>query len=167
MSTRNPPDDAPNTAAETGLLLFRSGRRAEAIPLLREAAAAGDPRAQYLLGVALFNGDHVAADPDHARTLLAAAAAGGIDQARVALADIASTSQAAHPAMLLSASAAARTAAEFARLEPTTSPATLEALTRDLLVPLLRERLEEALPRAACDAVDRALQAGAPVSPIR
>src|SRR3546814_7160901 len=37
------------------LLLFREGKRAEAMPLIEKSAARGEPRAQYILGTALLN----------------------------------------------------------------------------------------------------------------
>ena len=40
-----------------GLLLFQQNRRIEAMPYIEQSAERGEPRAQYLLGVALFNGD--------------------------------------------------------------------------------------------------------------
>ena len=42
-----------------GLLLFQSGRQQEALPYVQASAERGDPRAQYLLGIAHFNGDNV------------------------------------------------------------------------------------------------------------
>lgn len=45
-----------------GLMLFQSGRTAQAMPYIEEAAERGDPRSQYLLGVAHFNGDIVPKD---------------------------------------------------------------------------------------------------------
>jgi len=45
-----------------GLLLFQDGRREAAMPYVTAAAERGDPRAQYLLGIACFNGDLVAKD---------------------------------------------------------------------------------------------------------
>ncbi len=45
-------------AADTyGLMLFQSGRREQALPYVQDAASRGDPRSQYLLGIAHFNGD--------------------------------------------------------------------------------------------------------------
>lgn len=45
-----------------GLMLFQSGRTTQAMPYIEEAAERGDPRSQYLLGVAHFNGDIVPKD---------------------------------------------------------------------------------------------------------
>src|SRR5690606_30687026 len=45
-----------------GLLLFQRGERAKAMPFIHAAAGRGDPRAQYVLGLAYFNGDHMPKD---------------------------------------------------------------------------------------------------------
>ena len=143
-------------AADLGLLLFRAGRRVEAMPWLEAGIAAGDARAQYLLGVALFNGDHMTPDPARARVLLRAAADAGIAQAEVALSEMGDSIDAPASDLLLSARATGEIAAQFARLEPP-KPPTLEAMVEALLAPLLRERLEEGLPDAVRRAVERAL----------
>ena len=53
-----------------GLMLFQSGRHEEAMPYIMPAASRGDPRAQYLLGVAHFNGQLVDRDWERAYALL-------------------------------------------------------------------------------------------------
>ncbi len=53
-----------------GLLLFQDGRREQGMPYIQAAADRGDPRAQYLLGIAHFNGDLVAKDWVRAYALL-------------------------------------------------------------------------------------------------
>lgn len=68
-----------------GLLLFQAGRRQEAMPFVQSAAGRGDPRAQYLLGIAHFNGDLVAKDWRRAYALVSLANAVGLPQARAAL----------------------------------------------------------------------------------
>lgn len=68
-----------------GLLLFQRGERAKALPFIRAAADRGDPRAQYLLGIAHFNGDMVARDWVRAYALVSLAQQAGLDQARQAL----------------------------------------------------------------------------------
>src|SRR3546814_21174127 len=40
-----------------GLVLFTANRREEAMTLITRSAARGEPRAQYVLGTAHFNGD--------------------------------------------------------------------------------------------------------------
>jgi hypothetical protein len=106
--------------SDLALALFRSNRREEAMPWVSLAAEAGDPRCQYLLGVALHNGDFLPRDERRAVRLLSAAAKAGIEPARDALLTI------KVPA------------------PPAPSPmALLEALLR----PMLAERLETLLPR--------------------
>jgi uncharacterized protein len=68
-----------------GLLLFQDGRREQAMPYITGAAERGDPRAQYLLGIAHFNGDLVAKDWVRAYALLTLANAAGLPQAGPAL----------------------------------------------------------------------------------
>lgn len=68
-----------------GLLLFQSRRREQAMPYVTAAAERGDPRAQYLLGVAHFNGDLVTKDWARAYALLTLSNAAGLPQAAAAL----------------------------------------------------------------------------------
>lgn len=71
-----------------GLLLFQRGERAKALPYVRAAADRGEPRAQYLLGVAHFNGDNVPKDWVRAYALTSLAQQAGIEQAKAALAQM-------------------------------------------------------------------------------
>ena len=48
--------------ATLGLLLFQNGEKAEGIKWLRQAADQNEPRAQLVLGTALYNGDGVSQD---------------------------------------------------------------------------------------------------------
>ena len=76
-------------AADTyGLVLFQSGRRELALPYVQAASRRGDPRAQYLLGVAHFNGELVARDWVRAYALLTLANGEGLPQATPALAEM-------------------------------------------------------------------------------
>lgn len=68
-----------------GLLLFQDGRREEAMPYVTAAAQRGDPRAQYLLGIAHFNGDLVEKDWVRAYALLTLANGAQLPQAAPAL----------------------------------------------------------------------------------
>jgi cell division septation protein DedD len=72
-------------AANYGLLLFQDGDRRSAMPWIEKAAAAGDPRAQYVFGTALFNGDLAARDWPRAYALMTRAAAAGLPQATTSL----------------------------------------------------------------------------------
>ena len=68
-----------------GLLLFQDGRREQAMPYVTAAAERGDPRAQYLLGIAHFNGDLVPKDWVRAYALLTLANGAGLPQAGPAI----------------------------------------------------------------------------------
>ncbi|WP_374408970.1 SPOR domain-containing protein [Pelagerythrobacter sp.] len=68
-----------------GLMLFQAGRREQAMPYITAAADRGDPRAQYLLGIAHFNGDIVEKDWVRAYALLTVANASGLPQAAPAI----------------------------------------------------------------------------------
>ena len=68
-----------------GLLLFQRGERAKAMPYVSAAAGRGDPRAQYLLGIANFNGDTVPKDWVRAYALVSMAQQAGLPQASAAL----------------------------------------------------------------------------------
>ncbi len=73
-------------AADTyGLMLFQGGRREEALPYVQAAATRGDPRAQYLIGIAHFNGDMVERDWERAYALLTLANGAGLPQAGPAI----------------------------------------------------------------------------------
>lgn len=78
----------PEATANYGLLLFQNGRRQEAIPYVTRAAEAGDPRAQYVLGTALFNGDIVTRDAPRAYALMSRAAAQNLPPAVTQLAEM-------------------------------------------------------------------------------
>lgn len=69
-----------------GLLLFRSGKRAEALPYVQKSAARGEPRAQYILGTALFNGENIGKDWVRAYAMMTRAVASGLPQATTSLA---------------------------------------------------------------------------------
>lgn len=68
-----------------GLLLFQSGERQQAMPYIQASAARGDPRAQYILGLAYFNGDLVQKDWVRAYALVSLANQAGLPQAAHAL----------------------------------------------------------------------------------
>jgi TPR repeat protein len=69
--------------ANLGVILFQNGDREKSMPYIVKAATAGDPRAQYIYGTALFNGDVVQKDwprayaTDHEQGGSRRAAAGG------------------------------------------------------------------------------------------
>ncbi len=71
-----------------GLLLFDRGERGQAMPYVKAAAARGDARAQYLLGIAHFNGDQVPKDWPRAYALVTLARQAGLPQAPAAIAQM-------------------------------------------------------------------------------
>ncbi len=78
----------PQAIANYGLLLFQDGDRQAAMPWIIKASTAGDARAQYVYGTALFNGDLAPRDWPRAYALLTRAAASGLPQATTSLAQI-------------------------------------------------------------------------------
>lgn len=68
-----------------GLLMFQQGDRAGAMPYLQRAAARGEPRAQYVVGTALFNGDLLSKDWVRAYAFMTRAATSGLAQATTSL----------------------------------------------------------------------------------
>ncbi|MFN3989747.1 MAG: SPOR domain-containing protein [Erythrobacter sp.] len=71
-----------------GLLLFQEGEQEKAMPLVRAAADRGDPRAQYVVGLAHFNGDYAPRDWVRAYALMTLANGAGLPQAATALAQM-------------------------------------------------------------------------------
>lgn len=74
-----------NASDYYGLLLFQRGERSKALPFVSAAADRGEPRAQYLLGIANFNGDNVPKDWVRAYALVSLAQQAGLPQAISAL----------------------------------------------------------------------------------
>lgn len=71
-----------------GLLLFQKGDRQRAIPMIERSAARGEPRAQYILGTAYFNGDLKQKDWVRAYALMTRASQAGLPQASQTLAQM-------------------------------------------------------------------------------
>jgi cell division septation protein DedD len=71
--------------ANLGIMLFQLGEKPEALRWLRTAADAGEPRAQYVYGVASWNGDGLPRSLTVAYAFLARAADQGLAEARAAL----------------------------------------------------------------------------------
>lgn len=68
-----------------GLLMFQEGEQEKAMPMVRAAAERGDPRAQYIVGLAHFNGDYAPRDWVRAYALMTLANGAGLPQAAGAL----------------------------------------------------------------------------------
>ncbi len=67
--------------ANLGLILYQSGKKAAAMPWIKRAAERGDPRAQYVYGTELFNGDVVSKDWPRSYAMMTRASAAGLPQA--------------------------------------------------------------------------------------
>ena len=112
-----------------GLLLFQTGRRDEAMAWIVPSAERGEPRAQYVLATAHFNGDLVPRDRVRAYALMSSAAAAGLDQARESLAamdaaiPLAERQQAVALATQLDADAQSLRGAQFAAADLGGKPA--------------------------------------------
>lgn len=71
-----------------GLVLFTANRRDEAMPYINRSAERGEPRAQYVLGTALFNGDLAGQDWPRAYALTKRASDAGLGIASARLAQL-------------------------------------------------------------------------------
>lgn len=71
--------------ANQGIMLFKQGQKTQALALLKRAADAGEPRAQYVFGTAAWNGDGREVDLALAYAYLARAAEQGLAEARASL----------------------------------------------------------------------------------
>jgi uncharacterized protein len=71
-----------------GLILFQNGDRQKALPLIERSSARGEPRSQYVLGTALFNGDMVKKDWVRAYALMTRSSASGLAPASASLAQM-------------------------------------------------------------------------------
>ncbi len=71
-----------------GLILFQNNDREAAMPLIEKSAVRGEPRAQYIFGTALFNGDLVTKDWVRAYAMMTRASASGLSQASTSLAQM-------------------------------------------------------------------------------
>jgi TPR repeat protein len=149
-----------------GLLLFDRGDRVAALPYVRAAADRGDPRAQYLMGIAHFNGDIAPKDWRRAYALMTLAQASGLPQASPALAQmdqhipLAERQAAATLATRISAETEARRSALLASADLTApsvgtapAPATARPVTKPPVVAVAAPTIvAPALPRPAVPA---------------
>lgn len=71
-----------------GLILFTANRREEAMPYILRSAERGEPRAQYVLGTAHFNGDLAKEDLPRAYALTKRASDAGLSIASARLAQL-------------------------------------------------------------------------------
>ncbi|QJQ33187.1 hypothetical protein GV829_12680 [Sphingomonas lacunae] len=68
-----------------GLVMYEMGQKAEALPWLQRSASRGEPRAQYVLGAELFNGERMSRDWPRAYALMKRASDAGLQRASAAL----------------------------------------------------------------------------------
>jgi TPR repeat protein len=71
-----------------GLLLYQNGKRKEAMPVLQTSADRGEPRAQYVYGTELFNGELAPKDWVRAYAMMTRASVAGIPRASESLAQM-------------------------------------------------------------------------------
>lgn len=71
-----------------GLILFTANKRDEAMPYIMASAERGEPRAQYVLGTAMFNGDYATKDWPRAYALTKRASDAGLGIASARLAQL-------------------------------------------------------------------------------
>lgn len=72
-------------ADSVGHILHYQGKIGEALPYLQASSERGDPRAQYLLGVELFNGQNIQKDWVRAYALMTRASSAGMSNATKSL----------------------------------------------------------------------------------
>jgi len=112
-----------------GLLLFQQGEQDTAMPLIKDAAERGDPRAQYVLGLAHFNADYAQKDWVRAYALMTLANSAGLPQATTALSQMdkyvpmPQRQQAQSLARQIEAETERRRSAQLAALDLGTQPA--------------------------------------------
>ncbi|TXC68990.1 hypothetical protein FSZ31_08575 [Sphingorhabdus soli] len=71
-----------------GIMLFTNGKQKDAMPWLEKSAARGEPRAQYIVGTAAFNGDFLPRDPVRGYAMMQRANEAGLEQAAASLANM-------------------------------------------------------------------------------
>ncbi len=77
-----------DAAATLGILMFQNGNRTGAMRWIKLAANGGEPRSLLLYGVALYNGDGIAADRVSGYAYVSRAAAQGMAPAKETLAEM-------------------------------------------------------------------------------
>lgn len=171
-----------------GLLLFQQGQQSEAMPLIKDAAERGDPRAQYVMGLSHFNGDYAQKDWPRAYAFLTLAQSAGLPQAKPALSQMdqfipmEQRQQAQLLARQLEAEAGKRRAAELAAVDlvqrgpaGAAAPARLPAPTPVVIAqtpasaPIVSEPAPAAIAKAPFQQQSRPIvrQSASPKPPVR
>ncbi len=68
-----------------GLVLYDMGNKGDALPWLQQSAMRGEPRAQFVMGAELFNGQRISRDWPRAYAFMKRAADAGLQRAAAAL----------------------------------------------------------------------------------
>lgn len=68
-----------------GLVLYDMGNKGDALPWLQQSAARGEPRAQFVMGAELFNGERISRDWPRAYAFMKRASDAGLQRAAGAL----------------------------------------------------------------------------------
>ena len=163
-----------------GLLLFQQGEQAKAMPFIKDASDRGDPRAQYVLGLAHFNADYAEKDWVRAYALLTLANGKGLPQAATALQQmdkyvpLDQRQLAQSLARSLEQEAAQRRSAELAAIDlgqpaapvPASAPAPAAAsYTPPSPQPVFVEQASQSAPALVRSAPTRATYTPAPAAP--
>lgn len=158
-----------------GLLLFQQGEQKVAMPYIEAAADRGDPRAQYVLGLAHFNADYAEKDWVRAYALLTLSQGAGLPQATGALQQmdqyvpINQRQQAQTLARQIEAEAGRRRAAELAAADlkqrdpvPSAQPAAVQTASAR---PVRQSNVR--LPKKAPGSVPAPVVAAANAAPVQ
>jgi TPR repeat protein len=143
--------------ANYGLMLFQDGDRSEAMPYITQAAERGEPRAQYVYGTALYNGDYAPRDWPRAYAMMTQAAGAGLPQATASLAQMDQyipTDQREQGMAMAERMAAQNTAVEVAAAPP--PPAPPERTVTEVEVPPPAENPPVVAPPPASPPVQQA-----------
>ena len=127
-----------------GLLMFQQGERAGALPYLQRAAERGEPRAQYIVGTALFNGDLAPKNWVRAYALMTQASRSGLAQATTSLRQMEKYIPEAQRNEGLAEAGRMARAGQLASAEPQQSA----PVTRDMPKPIRRAELPASSPAA-------------------
>ena len=152
-----------------GLLMFDRGERQAALPYVRAAAERGDARAQYLMGIAHFNGDLAPRDWARAYALMTLAQGAGLPQAAAALAQmdqhipLAQRQAAATLATQLARQADARRTSQLAAADLAEPAAPISAPTSTPR-PAVRQPAAPLRPETALSAAVRTAQGSSPAT---
>lgn len=132
-----------------GLLMFQQGERAGALPYLQRSAERGEPRAQYIVGTALFNGDLAPKNWVRAYALMTQASEAGLAQATTSLRQMEKYIPEAQRNEGVAQAARMARSGQLASAEPRPNPTVQDAtVTRDTPKPIRTAELPASTPAA-------------------